>query len=392
MFGDYRVVERLGKGGMGEVWLVEIESRHAVFAVKLLDPGLVEKDREFRKRFLHEAQIAMAVKNPYLLKVYDVGQDPDTNLCYLIMECLSGGSLADRLAKEGALPIEDAIRITYQIATALAAVDEQGIVHRDLKPDNILFDVEGRAKLTDLGIAKMSNKMSAMTMTMPGTVIGTPAYMSPEQMLDSHLIDIRSDIYSLGLVFYEMLTGKCLHEDSSIVEAVAKAMQRVPIPDVREVRPEVPENVARLVAKMLEYDLEKRVTKPAEVATALSQIVNGLEVTMLEEKKGERVKGERGKRRRNRRKVRYLIILGIVVAVLVAAADFAVYWFMVKGERVKGERALAPQSRGGAEGNGRGGDLRGSASLREPSTSQPLNSSTSQPTSLTDLFYIPKTN
>lgn len=275
MFGEYRVVKLLGKGGMGEVWLLQIEERREFYAVKILDPELAAKDREFQKRFLREAELAMSIRHRNLIEVFDVGKDPETGLCYILMEYVSGGTLSDLIHKKGSLPICDAVKIVYQVADVLNCIAKHGIVHRDIKPDNILFDKDGKVKIADLGIARRSLDQHTMTMTQTGVVIGTPAYMAPEQMLDSHHVDIRADIYSLGIVFYEMLAGKRPNEGDTVIQLLAKAMRGEQIPDVRTMRPEVSATLAELLNLMCSIDVGSRIATPYEVMVRISDIVHG---------------------------------------------------------------------------------------------------------------------
>ena len=278
-FGDYRVIRLLGKGGMGFVFLLE-NAEGSQVAAKILDPATAG-DHEARKRFLREAELALGVKHPNLVETYDVGEDPDTGLCYILMEYVSGGSLADRI-KAGPLSVNDAIGITYQIASVLELARQRGIVHRDIKPDNIMFGADGKAKLADLGIARGGIAgTETTTVTQTGMMIGTPAYMAPEQMLDAHHVDTRADIYSLGIVFYEMLVGKRPNADDTVVQLMAKAVAGEPIPDVRTMRPEVSAAVAELINLMCAMKADERAQTPAEVTTALSQIVHGREMTIV---------------------------------------------------------------------------------------------------------------
>ena len=277
-FGDYTVERLLGKGGMGAVYLLRSPGGGLV-AAKFLDPAS-SGDHESRKRFLREAELALGVKHPNLVETYDVGEDPDTGLCYILMEYVSGGSLADRL-DSGPLPINDAIRIVYQIASVLELAREKWIVHRDIKPANIMFGADGKAKLADLGIARGGvGGANVTTVTQTGMMIGTPAYMAPEQMLDAHRVDSRADIYSLGIVFYEMLAGERPHPNDTVVQLMAKAVAGEPIPDVRTMRPEVSAAVAELISLMCAMKVDERVATPREVTTALSLIAHGREVTI----------------------------------------------------------------------------------------------------------------
>ena len=303
-FGDYRVVSLLGQGGMGSVYLLESASGTRV-AAKILDPS-ISGDHEARKRFLREAELALGVKHPNLVETYDVGEDPDTGLCYILMEFVPGGSLADRL-KAGPLPIDEAIRITSEIASVLELAREKGIVHRDIKPANIMFGADGTAKLADLGIARgAAAGAETTTVTRTGMMMGTPAYMAPEQMFDAHRVDSRADIYSLGIVFYEMLTGVRPNKDDTVVELMAKAVKGERLPDVRKMRPEVSASVAKLISLMCEMKTERRVQTAAEVTAAIMRIMSGEEL------------------------MRKRWTLGVALAVLaLAGGAAAVYWGFV---------------------------------------------------------------
>ena len=263
-FGDYTVEALLGQGGMGEVYKIRAENG-AVFAVKVMTPPNGDEAHEFRRRFAREAKIAMALNDRNLVKVYDVGEDPETGLYYIIMDYLPGGSMAQKLKFEGRLPIEEALSITIKIASALGKAHKAGVIHRDIKPDNIMLDASGRPKLTDLGIAKLEDGQETTQLTSTGVVIGTPAYMAPEQMLDSHNVTPKADIYSLGLVLYEMLTGERAHGNSAAVELMSKVLNGEEARDVRELRPEVPDSVSLLVKKMCANQAEERPESMDEV-------------------------------------------------------------------------------------------------------------------------------
>ena len=270
-FGDYRVVRRLGKGGMGEVWLLRSSTGTEV-AAKLLDEAS-SADHAARKRFLREAELAMGVKHPNLVETYDVGEDPDTGLCYILMEYMPGGTLADYLKFNGALDIDDAVAVVSAMATVLELARQKGIVHRDIKPANIMFDLEGTPKLADLGIARRGTSDETTTLTQMGVMIGTPAYMAPEQMLDAHHVDTRADIYSLGVVFYEMLTGERPNKDDTVVQILARAVKGEPIPDVRNLRPEVSASLAQLLNMMVVPDKDGRISTPGQITNAIDIIV-----------------------------------------------------------------------------------------------------------------------
>ena len=260
MFGDYRVVKLLGRGGMGEVWLLKIEAREEYAAVKLLyrERGA---DHESRKRFLREAEFALNIYHPNLARVYDVGQDPETGLCFILMEYMPGGSLKDLIA-QGPLSVEETVRIAVDVARALGAAADRGIVHRDVKPDNIMFASDGTAKLIDLGIVRRLAGTVLVSVTTPGAMVGTPAYMPPEQMIDSSSVTSAADVFSLGVVMWEMLVGRRPYADDGAIQILARVQTGKPFDDVRKYRPDVPAWLARLIAEMTAFKVADRIASP----------------------------------------------------------------------------------------------------------------------------------
>ena len=192
----------------------------------------------------------MSITHKNLIAVHDAGENPETGICYLLMDYMPGGSLSDLLSKRGPLPINEAVSIASHIAYALEAAHRRGVIHRDIKPDNILFAADGTPKLADLGVAKFEDDATVTMVTRAGMIVGTPAYMAPEQMMDSHSIDARADIYSLGVVLYEMLTNKRPNDGSTVMGMLAKAIRGEPLPDVRTMRPEVSAAVAYVLSLM----------------------------------------------------------------------------------------------------------------------------------------------
>ena len=274
-FGDYTVVRLLGAGGMGAVYLIRGDSSGNEFAVKILDPEMEKSDPEFKQRFIFEAELAMSIRHENLIEVFDVGRDPETGYGYILMEYVPGGTVRDRLTKWGALSVEEASDIVSRVARALAAVAAHHVVHRDVKPDNIMFTADGvTPKLADLGIARLANEKTRHTaITENGFIIGSPAYMSPEQMENAHLADIRSDIHALGVTFWEMLAGRRPYEGEDALAIVARAMKGEPIPDVRRFRPDVPAGIAALIARMTRPNVEERIQTPDEVADELDRLL-----------------------------------------------------------------------------------------------------------------------
>ena len=270
-FGDYVVERLLGKGGMGAVYLVRApDGSH--FAVKVMFSGRMSHD--LRRRFAREAEFSMKIHHKNLISVYDVGEDPETGLCYIIMDYMPGGTLADRIKDLGKVPVDEAVKVIMQIAAALDVAHRNGLVHRDVKPDNIMFAEDGTPKLADLGVAKFDDDRRTMV-TLTGMIIGTPAYMSPEQLMDSHKIDARADIYSLGIVLYEMLAGKRPNSGSTAVELLAKAIKGEPLPDIRKICPEVSAAIAYVLSLMCAPKPEERPATSIEAAELLQKASTG---------------------------------------------------------------------------------------------------------------------
>lgn len=258
--GPYEILSAIGAGGMGEVYRARDTRLGRIVAVKVL-PGHVALQQGWRDRFEREARSIAALNHPNICTLYDVGRDGDVD--YLVMEYLDGETLGARLGSRGALPIGEAVAITMQIADALDAAHRLGIVHRDLKPGNIILverDVRGpTAKLLDFGLAKMTSGAFegalsgtvAATPTQAGTIVGTVAYMSPEQA-EGFPLDARSDLFSLGAVLYEMLTGRQAFESSSTASTLAAVLRSDPLPISRlrsGVAPALESTVVRLLAK-----------------------------------------------------------------------------------------------------------------------------------------------
>jgi eukaryotic-like serine/threonine-protein kinase len=274
-FGNYRVTELIGEGGMGVVYLAEHPGIGRRAAVKILRPGLTENP-ELAKRFFNEARAANAIRHPGIVEVFDCGTLP-SGTSYIVMELLEGENLASRLRNRGPLPVDDARRIGAQTASALAAAHAAGIVHRDLKPDNLYLVPDDRdatmelVKVLDFGIAKLgqqgSNINSVRTRT--GSVMGTPAYMSPEQCRGTREIDHRSDIYSLGVIIFEMLCGRPPFVSEGFGEMVHLHISQPP-PPPRTINPAIPEEIERLILWCLAKEPDERMQTMGDVHAALT--------------------------------------------------------------------------------------------------------------------------
>ena len=274
-FGDFEVLKELGRGGMGAVYLVRDPETDERYAAKVMLENPLHGN-DFKRRFIREAEIAMKVEHPNLVRVYDVGRDPETGYAYMIMDYVGGGDLHEALARRlidrrGPYRVKEALAVIRPLLGALSAAAAAGVVHRDIKPDNILFDEEGKPRLADLGVAKLLDDKTLTRLTMSNVVVGTPAYMAPEQMSDSHAVDVRADLYSLGLVLWEMLAGECPNAELSAAELMARALKGVRIRDIRALRPKLPLYVIRFLRRMTEPNPERRFATPEEALRFLDE-------------------------------------------------------------------------------------------------------------------------
>ena len=257
--GRYRLEERLGAGAMSEVWAAHDVELGRRVAVKLLardaDPA----------RFDREARAVAALAHPNICQLYDYGKDKGR--AYMVLEYLGGGTLEERLGAGEPLPDEEAGRIARDIALGLAHAHERGLVHRDLKPANILFDSEGRPKIADFGIARLGG---AMTLTEAGTLLGTAAYISPEQA-EGLPATSASDVYSFGVILYRMLTGRLPFEAESPLELARMHISEPPLP-ADEARADVPQPLAAVAMASMAKDPAER---PADGAALVEALATG---------------------------------------------------------------------------------------------------------------------
>ena len=263
---NYELDREIGRGGMGIVYLARDRRLKRQVAVKVLPPELAFRG-EIRTRFLREAETAAQLSHPNIVPIYSV--DEREGLVYFVMAYIDGENLAVRLHQRGALSFEDTRRCLLEVARALAFAHERGVVHRDIKPDNILINREdGRVMVTDFGIARAVSDGADARLTATGMAIGTPAYMSPEQSMGDREVDGRSDLYSLGIVGYQMLTGELPFNASSTPALLVKHISETPTP-VHQRCPGVPPDLGRAVMMMLEKDPANRFPSAAALATAL---------------------------------------------------------------------------------------------------------------------------
>jgi serine/threonine-protein kinase len=264
----YLILARLGEGGMGRVYLGEHVKMNRQCAVKVMNPQLVT-DQESLQRFAREASSAARIIHPNVAAVFDYGESE--KVVYLVMEYVDGESLSTVLAREGAMDPRRAIDIAKQIADGLHAAHELGIIHRDLKPDNVIItrSKSGKEipKVVDFGIAKAMTDEAQDALTRSGLVIGTPEFMSPEQLLGDP-VDARADIYSLGCILYQMLSGEPAFAADSREQMIRRRLHEPP-PHVRDLRPDVPRRLDTLITHMLARSPGDRIASAAEVSHAL---------------------------------------------------------------------------------------------------------------------------
>ncbi len=271
--GQYQVLERLGSGGMGNVYLCYHTVLKRCAAIKVL-PTDKSREHVWRERFRREAEAIAGLNHPNIVRAYDVGED--RQLHYLVMEFVEGISLTSLVRQKGALPYSQACHYIRQAALGLQHAFEIGVIHRDIKPENLLITREGAVKILDMGLVlfhgKNDDELTARFEK--GSILGTADYLSPEQAIDSHKVDIRSDIYSLGATFYLALTGRTLFGEGSIAQKLLWHQVR-PVTPLRQHRPDVPEELEAVVMKMLAKAPEDRYSTPAEVAQALEPWTEG---------------------------------------------------------------------------------------------------------------------
>src|SRR5512137_1331083 len=279
VLGDrYRILSRLGQGGMGSVYLAEHVTLGKRMAVKVLRPEY-SRDEELVQRFQHEARAASQVGQENIVEVFDFGHTPEGD-AYFVMEALDGESLARILHRDGPMPLGRALPIFQQICRALGAAHQRGIIHRDLKPENVFVtrreDGSDFVKVLDFGISKSARSSDGKRVTRAGSIIGTPEYMSPEQASATG-VDHRSAVNALGVLAYEMLTGRLPFQGEAPLATLLKQQGEAPI-SPRRWRPELPVEVETLVMKALVKKPEGRQQSMAEVATDVTRAMAAVDL------------------------------------------------------------------------------------------------------------------
>lgn len=259
----YKILDGIGEGAIAAVYLALDQRSRDTVAVKVIEADS-EKARRFERRFRREASILSELQDPHIVRVFDFGVDGP--VVFIVMEFVPGRTVADIIRKEGALEVEDALDIVRQVAEGLQSTSQANIVHRDLKPQNLKLTPEGRVKIMDFGI---SCTAGGLKLSETG-FLGTPYYISPEQA-ESSTLDVRSDIYSLGVVLFEMLTGKVLFDGNSPLE-IALKHARKPIPPLQSYRADFPTEVEAILKRCLAKEPSHRFQTPRDLIRAIDSV------------------------------------------------------------------------------------------------------------------------
>src|SRR5688572_4174734 len=329
--GGYRVISRLGSGGMGDVFLAEDERLQRQVAIKRILPASGADDHAGR-RLLTEARAAGKLDHPNICSVYEVGED--NGAPFIVMPVVEGETLASRL-QAGPLPIAEAVAVAAQVADALAAAHKHGILHRDIKPANLMIGARSHVRVMDFGLATIAGPATAETvsrLTLPGSMVGTIAYMSPEQARGEH-VDARSDLFSLGVVLFEMVCGSRPFERASTVDGLAALLIEPPPPLVTK-RPDAPQELQRIISKALQKSRDDRYQSAADLQADLRNLLRALESGSGQTTLTSEVVSERGYMKRPQRS-----FFATVVALGVLAIS-ALVWVL------SGNRASPPASDG----------------------------------------------
>lgn len=271
--GQYKILAEIGRGGMGIVYKAYQTSLNREVALKVL-PAQLSVDENLVKRFHREAEAAARLSHPNIVQIFDINEIEGIH--FFAMEYLKGETLTQKMEREGALSIREAVRIASLVTEALSYSHSEGIVHRDIKPGNIMIDSHGHVKVTDFGLARA---MESSRLTMTGIIVGTPEYMSPEQARGDPL-DGRADLYSIGLVLYELLTGQ-LPFEASTPFAMAQKQIYEPIPSLRLIRPEIPLTLEEVILKATQKNPQNRYQRGEDFKSDLEIFLSGKDLERI---------------------------------------------------------------------------------------------------------------
>lgn len=343
----YRLVEKLGAGGMGEIYKAEDTRLQRMVAVKALSPRLAA-DQERRKRFFQEARAASALNHPNIITLYDIVSEDDVQC--IIMEYVSGKTLREVIPPEG-LEISEALQYAIQMASALSAAHGEGIIHRDLKPSNVMITSSGLVKILDFGLAKWidpnlsgaseSAATADQSLTVEGSIIGTVSYMSPEQALGKR-VDTRSDIFSFGCVLYEMVTGRRAFEGSSGISTLSSIL-RDDVEPIAEIAPHVPEDFEDVILRCLAKDRGERWQSMKEIEERLTALATEDLTTVRRKSSGAgaaRKNSRAAVKQATRKSSLPLAWIWGVGLVLIVFAATAAWWFTKVHRQAPAERSV----------------------------------------------------
>ena len=338
--GRYRLEARIGAGGMSTVYRALDETLQRQVAIKLMNRE-VATDSDQLERFRREARAVAQLSHPHIVGVIDAGEDEGRP--YIVFEFVEGETLKERIRRQGRLPITEAIAYAIEIARALGTAHARHIVHRDVKPQNVLIDEEGSAKVTDFGIARTLDEDG---LTADGRVLGTTDYVSPEQALGQPVTG-QSDLYSLGVVLYEMLTGEVPFKGDSQVAVAMKHVREV-LPDLQSRRPEVSAALAAVIDNATAKRVEDRYADDAEVIADLEDVL-AIETSRAGSATGEVTSVLRTlpsqKRQRVPFRIRHRMIALLVGLIVVAAIGGGAYWLSTRAHHGTGTLAVKPPPR-----------------------------------------------
>ena len=273
MIGPYRIEKALGRGGMGEVYLARHVKLNIFRAIKILLPFIAERDPVCAERFMNEARLAIDIRHQNIINVMDANYDDRYGIYYIVMEYVDGSSIRKIIKAKGRFDEQTALKIVLHVAEALQAAEKIKIVHRDIKPDNIMMTTDGEVKLADLGIAKSNSGNENVELTNPQMMLGTIAYVSPEQATDAQSVDSRADIYSLGVTLYEMLTAEKPYTGSQV--EILQQLFNAPVPNVQAKAPSVSHLTAKLLKKMMAKDKTERPRNFETLCRLLKKLIVG---------------------------------------------------------------------------------------------------------------------
>lgn len=265
--GDYLVLRRLGSGGMAHVFLAEQLSLKRKVALKILKPEL-GMDQGYVQRFVREAQAAAALVQSNIVQIYEVGQADGYH--FIAQEYIPGRNLKQFIVRHGGVDPVMALNVLRQSALALQKAGEQGVVHRDIKPENIMLSTSGEVKITDFGLARLTNENQRMDLTQIGITMGTPLYMSPEQV-EGRAVDVRTDIYSLGITAYHMLAGKPPFDGENALAVALQHVNNQP-EDLASLRPDVPQELIWIIEKMMAKKPDDRLQNATQLLKSLRTV------------------------------------------------------------------------------------------------------------------------